>query len=250
MSLLVDWEDTIRRVVETRKNNYTTISNDERELLYLPFWYQSGNWTPCLYRCLIGSINAILLLAVDREKETNNSVNKWIGVRSDYGEFGFPASVVVHGANTDIIWHMLDCALAYWVEAALSHDRNEPELAWQPLLQAQMYIGMAAGPMSHRESSDQGRNVQHAGSRKLAAMVLTELKSFSDKQFEHSKQTFEAIASTRPIQNLQGGSEAFDDIVKTIRGLRRDDPQIMLEFDRVTALPVKPGRPPKHKSSK
>ena len=248
ISLLVGWEEITQRTIKTRKNNYSTISNEDKELHYLAFWYQSGRWRPCLYRHLIGAVNTILLLAIDREKLTEVEVNKWIHGREIYGDRGLPASAIVLDADTSVVMHMLDCALAYWVEAALSHDRNEPELVWQSLLQAQMYIGMAAGPISHRETSARGRDVQHARRHKLATMVLAVLKDFSDRQFDHSKETIDAITSAKPIKDFQEGSEAFNEIEKTLGELRRDNPKIMIEFARVTERPVMRGRPPKSKS--
>ena len=247
LSLLLGWEEMIQRTIKTRKNNYSTISNEDGELHYLTSWYQSGRWKPCLFRCLIGSINVILILAVDRAKVTDDSLNEWIEVRSNYGEFGLPASEIVHNANTDTTWHMLDCALAYWIEAALSYDRNEPELAWQPLLQAQMYIGMAAGPISQREAGNRGRDKRHEPSSELTNLLLKILSTFSNKQFYEPIDAVKAILSTKQIQDFQDGEHGFDDIGKVIENIRGRELKVRAELERVSVKPLRPGRPRKQR---
>lgn len=245
MSLLVGWEQPIQHTIKTRKNNNSSISNEERERHYLSFWYQSGRWKPCVSRCLIGALNTILLLAIDRLKLPEEAVIDWIERRTTYGELGLPASLVVQDSNTSISEHMIDCALAFWIEAALAHDRDETEFAWQPLMQAHMYIGMASGPISHIEFAERGRDAQHSGSLKLRNLVLAELKKFADKQFEHSKDTLEAITTTKPILAFQEGKDKVDDILKVVRNIRRRDVEVMVEFSRVTLREVRRGRPPK-----
>ena len=63
-----------------------------------------------------------------------------------------------------------------------------------------------------------------------------------------AKETIDAITSAKPIKDFQEGSEAFNEIEKTLGELRRDNPKIMIEFARVTERPVMRGRPPKSKS--
>lgn len=110
-------------------------------------WY-SEEAPPCVFRYLEGILNAIVVVAFTRGE---------ISGRGEVAPWFEKAKAVVLAADvkaTSIVPAMfrpepaaiLDCALCYWVQAAIAYDGLAPDTCAGSMMQCNFYLGMAAGP--------------------------------------------------------------------------------------------------------
>ena len=84
-------------------------------------------------------------------------------------------------------------ANAFWIEAAVARDGQEPDRAWAALMQSNYYLGMASGPNSSYEIGARGGSARRMKYAPLRALVLRWLDRLPEASFTSAKAVREAV---------------------------------------------------------
>lgn len=114
---------------------------------FLVTWY-SEEVRPCAFRYLEGILNVIVFIAFARKHVTNlNDLDLWFSsIRGKVVNCGVKVSRTIPAMFKEEAGAILDCALCYWVQAAIAYDSNEPDVCVGSMMQCNFYIGMADWP--------------------------------------------------------------------------------------------------------
>lgn len=109
-------------------------------------WY-SEEAPPCPFRYLEGMLNAIVIVACTRCGMSGSDIRLWFEkMKSAVLESGVRATSIAPVMFKQRPDAILDCALCYWVQAAIAYDAMESNVCSGSMMQSNFYLGMAAGP--------------------------------------------------------------------------------------------------------
>ena len=110
-------------------------------------WY-SEEVPPCVFRYLEGMLNAIVIVAFTRgEVSSKSEVAPWFEkMKATVLEADIRVTSIAPEMFRNQPGAILDCALCYWVQAAIAYNALEPDTCAGSMMQCNFYLGMAAGP--------------------------------------------------------------------------------------------------------
>ncbi|MDE1963682.1 MAG: hypothetical protein KGI42_07275 [Xanthomonadaceae bacterium] len=176
--------------------------------VYLTNWYGVSYAAICFTKNMEGTLNFIILIAMGKFGLRDiDDIKAWINGHLEEREDGMPPSMNVapipgfEKMPGGEAMQALGTALAFWIDAAILRQRGTTHIGWPSLMQAQLHLGRAMGPVPARELVSKAAAAKEKVELKTA--VLDTLIEMPDKSTPTLYITFMKVMTSNRVKKIQ-----------------------------------------------